>query len=382
MEFIIGSTGRLCHGVVHAAVGGTAAPLAVLVPDGESQRGDAVYHIPEVGLGCRRRAANGDRTTRTRHLAQHAQHVHLQHGSRREVDIQVGAQVAANILVLCGITVGSIIILDESLVGEQVQHREIAEALTTATKLHTDLVGRTILAESLIHPVHIRILIRIAAAPEGVHLFRRIAGSRTLISQSLVHSTGEGGTIDKLRTVSLEVKQVVVGDTNVLTVVLTAFRGDEDGTIRTLIAIERYSGSIFQNADVIDLLGIDEAEVALHTIDQYQRCARTQTLKATDIERGILFEVRTRALQRYQSVALSENRIADILGRTFVHIPVGNHRDGCRRLGTGEILIGTHLDDLVHEAEGCAVLLSCCWQAQACKQRQHKYISFLHNHFS
>ena len=51
MELVVSSTRRLCHGVVHTAVGGTATPLVVLVLDGEGQRGDAVDHVPEVGLG-------------------------------------------------------------------------------------------------------------------------------------------------------------------------------------------------------------------------------------------------------------------------------------------------------------------------------------------
>ena len=203
---------------------------------------------------------------------------------------------------------------------------------------------------------------------EGSHLVGREARSRTLISQGLVHGTGKGGTIDKLRTVSLEVEQVVVGDANVLAVVLTTLRGDEDCTVGTLIAIEGYSSGILQDRHMVDLISTDKTQIALHTIDENQRRAGAQTLQTTNIERGILFEIRTRFLQRYKTVALSENRVTDILGRTLVHIPAGNHRDCSRRLGAGKVLIGTHLDDLIHETDGCAILLCCCRQAQACKQ--------------
>ena len=119
---------------------------------------------------------------------------------------------------------------------------------------------------------------------------------------------------------------------------------------------------------MVDLISTDKTQIALYTIDENQRRAGAQTLQTTNIERGILFEIRTRSLQRYKTVALSENRVTDILGRTLVHIPAGNHRDSSRRLGTGKVLIGTHLDDLIHETDGCAILLCCCRQVQACKQ--------------
>ena len=33
-----------------------------------------------------------------------------------------------------------------------------------------------------------------------------------------------------------------------------------------------------------------------------------------------------------------------------------------------EVLVGSHLNDLVYEADACAVLLCCCRQTKACKQ--------------
>ena len=131
---------------------------------------------------------------------------------------------------------------------------------------------------------------------EGSNLFRRIAGSGTFVGQSLIDSTCKSSTVNELRTVGLEVEQVVVSDTDVLAVVLTTLRGDENGTVGTLITIEGHGCSILQDTDMVDLVGTDEAQIALHTVDENQRCAGAQTLQATYVERGVLLEVSTRSL--------------------------------------------------------------------------------------
>ena len=382
MQFVVGSTGGLGHGVVDTTEGGTTAPNAILVGDGECTGRQTIDHIPEVSLGCRGGAADRGRTARTRHLAKHTQHVDLQQGRRGEVDVNVGAQVAAYILVLRGIAVGGIWRLDESLVGEDVQHGEIAELLTTAAELHVDFVGSAALAEGLVHPVDVGVLVGILSALEGSQLFSRVAGTGSLVGIGLVDGTGKGGAIDKLRTVALEVEQVVVADTDVLRVILTTLGGDQDSTVGALVAIECHGGSVLQDADVVDLLRADKAHVALDTVHQDEGRTGAQALQTTDVECRVLFEVGSRSLQGDQSVALAEDGVTDILGRTLIDIFIGNDRHGSGRLGTGEVLVGSHLNDLVHKADACAVLLCCCRQTQACKQRQHEYISILHNfHF-
>ena len=119
---------------------------------------------------------------------------------------------------------------------------------------------------------------------------------------------------------------------------------------------------------MVDLIRADDADVAFHTVDQDQRRAGAQTLQATHIERGILLKIGSRSLQRHQTVTLTKNRVADVLGRAFVDIPAGNDRDSCRGLRTGEVLVGAYLDDLVNKVDAGAVLLCRCRQADACEQ--------------
>ena len=90
---------------------------------------------------------------------------------------------------------------------------------------------------------------------------------------------------------------MVVGDTDILGVILTTLGGDQDGTVGTLIAIEGNGGSILEDTDVIDLVGTDETDITLHTVDENQRGAGAQALEAADVERGILLEVGARSLQ-------------------------------------------------------------------------------------
>ena len=89
---------------------------------------------------------------------------------------------------------------------------------------------------------------------------------------------------------------MVISDANVFRIILTTLRGDEDGAIGTLIAVEGYGSSILENGNMVHLVRTDDTEVAFHTVDKNQRCAGAQTLKTTDIKRRILLEIRTIAL--------------------------------------------------------------------------------------
>ncbi len=139
---------------------------------------------------------------------------------------------------------------------------------------------------------------------------------------------------------------MVVGDADILTVVLSSLGRDEDSTVGTFVSIERHSSGIFEDRHMIHLLRTDKTHVTLHTIDKDERCAGAQTLQSAHIECGVLLEV----------------------GPRSVHISVGDDRDCGRRLCAGEVLIGAHFDDLISEIDAKAVLLCRCGQSDANEQ--------------
>ena len=119
---------------------------------------------------------------------------------------------------------------------------------------------------------------------------------------------------------------------------------------------------------MIHLIRTNDTDVTLHTVDEHQRRTCTQALESTHIKCRILLKVSTTSLQGNKTIALTQNRVSDILGRAFVHVPACNDRDSRRRLGTGEVLVGTHLNQLISESHARAVLLCCRRQTKACKQ--------------
>ena len=159
--------------------------------------------------------------------------------------------------------------------------------------------------------------------------------------------------------------------------------GDEDGTVGALVTIECRGGGILEDADALHVLGNDVVNAALDTVDEDERCAGGQRLQATHVEGGVGGIVEAGTLQGYESVALAEDVVADVVGPTVVDILIGDDAHGGSRLLTGERPVGTHIDGLRLEVDRVDdFILRHCRQADACKQGEHEYISFLHNHFN
>ena len=151
---ISGVTGilRLRHRVNGTSPGRVTTPLAILALHGEGSRRQAIDHIPQLG-----------RTAWSIRLGEHTQEVHLHGSILRENHIHIHAQVALHIFIIGRISLVGIRILHEAIVILQVEQGIVLELLATARKRSVEHIGNAVVAEGFIHPVNVRIEIRIFA---------------------------------------------------------------------------------------------------------------------------------------------------------------------------------------------------------------------------
>ena len=151
---ISGVTGilRLRHRVNGTRPGRVTTPLAILALHGEGSRRQAIDHIPKTG-----------RIARSIRLSEHTQEVHLHGSILRENHIHIHAQVTLHIFIIGRISLVGIRIFHETIVILQVEQGVVLELLATARKRSVEHIGNAVVAEGFIHPVNVRIEIRIFA---------------------------------------------------------------------------------------------------------------------------------------------------------------------------------------------------------------------------
>ena len=165
MVLVVGGAYALSHRVAGSCPYIATTPNAVGILYRESSCGNGVNHVPQVGL-----------RTWARCFLKYSQQVYAYIGSLSQVDIQVHAQVALYILVLCRVALVVVGRLNKPLIRNQVNHGVVTEFLGTTTELDVVLVGHSGVAESLIYPVYVWIEIRLGAIAQGVKLLGAVAG--------------------------------------------------------------------------------------------------------------------------------------------------------------------------------------------------------------
>ena len=326
---VVGSTAGLGDRVLRAGPGGvaTASPIAVFVTDGEGGGRDGVDHIPRV-----------DVRTRAAILEQHAEEVEPHVRRRGQVDVHIHTEVAAHILVLRAVTFVDFGPVDETLVGNQVQHREVTEPALAAAELHVEVVGRSRVLEHLVHPVHARIEFRILAALECTEFVVVVLGGIAVVHLGLVGSKGIGVTVHELRLVEQRVEHVIIRELDDTRVLLTALGGQENGTVDSLVTVEGKGGRILEDGDTLDFLGGNIFDIALDTVHQNQRgVVAVERLQTADVERRVHVGDVAGTLQGDQAEALSDDAVADILGLAVADLLRRDDGDGSRALLLGEL---------------------------------------------
>ena len=132
-------------------------------------------------------------------LGQRSQQVELQPGAVGHVDVQVGTQVTACVLVLCGVAVVHVGVLDEAFVSHQSEQRVVAELGPSPAYLHRVLVRHAGVPERLVEPVHIGIEVGKLPVAEVFDFLVGIARCQSLVGACLVHGACIGRRVDELR---------------------------------------------------------------------------------------------------------------------------------------------------------------------------------------
>ena len=304
---VVGRTARLAHRVLRTRPGRrvrAAREETVLVTHRERGRRDRVHHVPGV-----------DVRARTAVFHQHTQQVHPHVRRRGQVDVQVHAHVAAYVLILRAVALVHLRAVDEALVGDQVQHREVAQTALATAELHVEVVRRSRVLERLVNPVHIRVQVGILAALERAQLLVIVHRSDAVVGTRLVRRGGIRVAVHELRLVQQLVEHVVVGETHHARVRLAALRRQKDRTVDPLVAVQRSRRGILQDRHALHLLRRHARDRTLDAVDQHQRRrVAVQRLKATHVERRVHVRHDASSLQRDQTQTLTDDTVANILG--------------------------------------------------------------------
>ena len=361
-----GSTG-LAHRVLGPRPGGVCAAgkIPVGIHHGERRGRDRVDHIPRIDVG-----------TRTVVLHQHTQQVDAHVRRRGQVDVQVEAHVAANIFVLRAVALVHLGAVDEALVGDQVQHGEIAQTTLAAAELDVEIVGRSRVLEHLVHPVHARIDIGILAALQSgklvvVVLWRQAIGHTGLIDgQTVGIAVHEPGLVDQL------VEHMVIGEAHHTGVGRTTLGRQQDRTVDAPVAVQGRRRRILQDRHALHLFRRHAPDRTLDTVDQHQRRGvAVQRLETAHVESRVHVRDIARSLQGDQTQALTDDTVANILG-----LPVPDlfrRDDGDRRRGLLHRQLGPRLAGLDHPLLEPRVLCGRC-HAEGRRQRKHDCIFHFH----
>ena len=365
MILVVGGSGGLSHRI-HLSVPGVAScPHPLVVLDRECGRRHRVDHVPDVLVGSRAAV-----------LQHHAEQVDPHVGGRGDLKIHIETHVASDILVLCAVALIGVGIADEALVGDEVDHRVVAESALAAAELHVEVVGGGRVAESLFNPVHARVEVRILPGLQGGDLLVGVSGREAVIGAGLVDGQSISVAVHELRLVEQGVELMVVGEFHGPGVPGSALGVDLDGAVDALVAIQGHGGSIFEDDHRLNLLGRDRGDVTLYAVDKHERRVVTvESLKSADIECRVLAGIYTGSLERYQTQSLTQHASADILrvaaGNVFrsYHGYRGRGLLQAQRLGSA----GIH-----HPFLRGVLILRGERQAESRRQRKNKNIFLLH----
>ena len=228
----------------------------------------------------------------------------VQLGLETQVDIHVGTQGTTGIFILSRIAI-ILEILDESLVGEELDIGIVTEVARTTLELQVEAVIVGYIAEGLVCPVDIRIIKRVGSVLVSIDDSVTIDSRTILVTISLINCRSISSCISHLWLVIQVREHVVVRESKRLGVVLTMLGGYQDYAVGTLVTIKSGSSGILQYLNTLHILSYDILDGTLHSIHDEERCATTGRLNTTDIESRILRIVDTCTIQAHKPRALT-----------------------------------------------------------------------------
>ena len=228
-------------------------------------------------------------------------------------------------------------------------------------------------AEHLLEPVDIRIILWHRAVLECLHLIGSITRLQAIVLVSLVDGIGVCSGIHKLRGTYQVVEQMVVSNLYLAYTFFSTLGGYKNGTIGTLVAIKRNGSSILEDGNTLHLIGTDIVDASLDAIHQDESCTSRKTVQATHYHRSLLTGIVAATQLRDETQAFTNDTVADILSRTLIHILVFDDRHRGSRFAQRECLVGAYVNGLIFY-----IILRHGWQAYACQSHRHPYMISFH----
>ena len=178
------------------------------------------------------------------------------------------------------------------VVEAQAQHR----AALVAARLNRQAVrmAHAHIFEHQVHPVYVRIDVRIFAVEDGVGLdifagvVLKPAARRQVVVTQFVDRRHVIVGVHVLRLLGLEIEseRIIIGDARAR--LAGTLGGDQDDACRGLRSVDRRRRRIFQHGDVLDVVGVDIVDLAGHAVDQHigVGCTFGHRRDAADADRG------------------------------------------------------------------------------------------------
>ena len=265
MAFRIAPSLHQRYRVGSTAPGGVTSPQSVFRADRESGGRSGIQLAYQVVAA----------QSRTAELVQGSHDVHLQFGSRSNVNVQVASQVGFRILFLCRKSFRRIGVGIETASVLQVKHREVAQLGRTAAESQRSDIRLAPVTVNLVPPVDIRVVVRILSALEGIQFVLRIACRKPVVCPCLVHGHRIGIGIGHFRDTVLISESMIIRESDVAGFVFASLGHNVEHTVDTLVAIEGDGSGITQHRNRFNFFGRQVAQhivgvVTLQSVNHYK----------------------------------------------------------------------------------------------------------------
>ena len=229
----------------------------------------------------------GREVGRPQGLLEQAEEVHRHKGRRREVEIDVGADIGFRLPQLR-------IVVRLPGVLERAAHIDIVEIGIESdlfrTAVHRDIgvVFRGGVLESTVAPVLVRVEERVGTVLEEIQFLRSVRCGESVILPGMVESIGIGVTVHHIGEFGMELELVAVVRLDMRLAFGAAFGRHENGTIDTGMTQKRRCCRILENGHAFHFLDAEAVDGTFVAVDEDKDTLFVERVIAADIERSSL----------------------------------------------------------------------------------------------
>ena len=273
----------------------------------------------------------------------------------RKVDAQIGAlahlqvDVAAQVVALETevAVVFAVGVLLEYAVGLVVGHRyEVFGVLGATAEVQRVALAVHGLSDQFVDPLRIGIEVVVHAVTVFLDALLAETRGQAVVETGLVGQFEVLPRIDELRQALRRGDRLLDAEGDLRRRDRTALGGHQNNAVGTLGTVDGRCGSVLEDAEGLDLVGLDVVDVAGHAVDQHQGFRTAlEGADTADPELGVVTSGLGAALDADQTGELT-GEVARQVARCRLHQVAGS--DGCDRAdhGLAFLLAVTHDDDL------------------------------------